>query len=183
MWAFEQAGVVPDVLLAGKGIASGYPVSLVAARRDLLDTPPFGNPGAGASTFASGNLACAAGCATLGLLEDGAILDNARRVGAVMADALADVRDRHPIVGDVRGQGLLLAIELVADRTTKQRVSPAVARDLLVALARRGVIVAGGAPVVRLTPPLVISEELARRGVALLDDALGEVAARAGMGR
>lgn len=181
MWAFEQAGVVPDILLAGKGLASGYPVSLIAGRRELLDTPPFGNPGAGASTFASGNLACAAGCATFGLLEDGAVVDNARQVGATMAAALRDVQARHPMVGDVRGQGLLLAIELVRDRTTRERVSPAVARDLLVALARRGVLVAGGAPVVRLTPPLVISEELALRGVDLLDDALAEVEADAGV--
>ena len=71
MWAFEESGVVPDVLIAGKGLASGYPISLIASRREVLDTPPFGRPGAGASTFASGNLACAAGAATLGLLEDG----------------------------------------------------------------------------------------------------------------
>jgi acetylornithine/succinyldiaminopimelate/putrescine aminotransferase len=61
MWAFEGSGVLPDVLLAGKGLASGYPVSVIASRRELLDRPPFGQPGAGASTFASGNLACAAG--------------------------------------------------------------------------------------------------------------------------
>lgn len=175
MWAFEHSGVVPDVLLAGKGLASGYPVSLIASSREILDTPPFGNPGAGASTFASGNLACAAGVATLAELADGSVVDNARRVGGAMLDALRDLADRHPIVGDVRGQGLLLAVELVRDRDTKEPVSPAVGRQLLTAMAHRGVLVAGGGPVVRLTPPLVISERLALRAVELLDDALSEV--------
>jgi 4-aminobutyrate aminotransferase-like enzyme len=181
MWAFEESGVMPDVLLAGKGLASGYPVSLIASRREVLDAPPFGQPGAGASTFASGNLACAAGAATLALLEDGTVLDNARRVGGVMLEALTEIQRRHPIIGDVRGRGMLIAIELVRDRTTKERIAPAVARRLLVALARRGVLVAGGGAIVRLTPPLVTTERMAMKGLALLDDALGEIEAAEGI--
>ena len=175
MWAFEQSGVVPDVLLAGKGLASGYPISLIASRREVLDALPFGMPGAGASTFASGNMACAAGAATLGLLEDGAVLDNARRVGASTLTALKEVQERHPIVGDVRGQGMLLAIELVQDRNTKEPIPRELARKLLVELARVGVLAAGGSHVVRITPPLVISERLALRGVGLLEEALAQV--------
>ena len=175
MWAFEHSGVLPDVLIAGKGLASGYPVSVIASRREVLDAMPFGRPGAGASTFASGNLACAAGAATLALLEDGKVLDNARRVGVAMLAALRGLQDRHPILGDVRGQGMLMALELVADRQTKEPVDPAVARELLVALARRGVLAAGGGHILRITPPLVIDEELALRGLDLLDGALSEV--------
>lgn len=176
MWAFEASGVVPDVLLIGKGIASGYPISLIASRRDVLDTPPFGSPGAGASTFASGNMACAAGRATLALLEDGATVENARRVGEVLLSGLLQLQERHRVIGDVRGLGLLLGVELVEDRTTKVRVAPVVARRLLLALARRGVLVAGAGPVLRLTPPLVLSEAQARLGLAALDEALTEVA-------
>ena len=177
MWAFEASGVVPDVLLVGKGLASGYPISLIASRREILDAGPFGRPGAGASTFASGNVACAAGAATLGLLADGTVLANGRRVGASMLDALRGLAGRHPIVGDVRGVGMLLAVELVADRSAKTPVGPEVVRRLVAGLARRGVLVAGGGPVLRLTPPLVIDEQLALAGVALLDDALAEVEA------
>ena len=177
MWAFEASGVVPDVLLAGKGLASGYPISLLASRREVLDAGAFGRPGAGASTFASGNLACAAGAATLGMLEDGSILANGRRVGASMLAALGQLATRHRIIGDVRGVGMLLALELVDDRTAKTPVAPATARHLLVALARRGVLVTGAGPVLRITPPLVITEDMALAGVALLDEALGEVEA------
>ncbi|MBW3641287.1 MAG: aspartate aminotransferase family protein [Actinobacteria bacterium] len=175
MWAFEQTGVVPDILLAGKGLASGYPVSLIASRREVLDAPPFGAPGAGASTFASGNLACAAGVATLELLEDGEVLEHGRRVGAQLLAGLQELQGRHEIIGDVRGRGMLLALELVRDRTTKERVSPGVARRLLLALARRGVLTAGAGPILRLTPPLVLTEAQAATGLAALDEALGEV--------
>ncbi len=179
MWAFEDSGVVPDVLIAGKGLASGFPISLIASRREILDAAPFGLPGAGASTFASGNLACAAGVATLAMLEDGAILANGRRVGAAMLAALRALAERHPIIGDVRGSGMLMALELVTDRTAKTPIAAPTARRLLLALAARGVLVAGAGPILRITPPLVISEEMALAGVALLDDALSEVEAAA----
>lgn len=175
MWAFERSGVIPDVLLAGKGLGSGYPVSLIASRREVLDAGAFGRPGAGASTFASGNLASAAGAASLGMLADGTVVDNAARVGAAMLSALQDLQDRHPLIGDVRGVGLLIGLELVADRTTKARPAPEVPRRLLAALARRGVLTAGAGPVLRITPPLVISERLALKAVELIDDALTEV--------
>jgi 4-aminobutyrate aminotransferase-like enzyme len=180
MWAFESCGVVPDVLLAGKGLACGYPISVIASRREVLDAGAFGRPGAGASTFASGNLACAAGAATLAMLADGAILANGRRVGATMLAALQDLADRHPLIGDVRGIGMLLALELVSDRTAKTPVSPAVARRLMTAMARRGVLVAGAGSILRITPPLVISETMALAGVAALDEALSEVEASPG---
>ena len=179
MWAFEQTGVVPDVLIAGKGLACGYPISVLASRREVLDSGPFALPGAGASTFASGNVACAAAAAALGMLEDGAIVANGRRVGAAMLSALSDVADRHPLVGDVRGVGMLMALELVTDRATKSPIPPATARRLVTALARRGVLVAGGGAVLRITPPLVIEEEMALAAVALLDEALSEVEASA----
>ena len=176
MWAFEASGVVPDVLVAGKGLACGYPLSLIASRREVLDAGAFGRPGAGASTFASGNMACAAGAAALGMLEDGTILANGRRVGASLLAALRALADRHPIIGDVRGVGMMLALDLVTDRAAKTPVPPATVRRLIEALARRGVLVAGAGPVLRITPPLVIGEEMALAGVALLDEALAEVA-------
>jgi 4-aminobutyrate aminotransferase-like enzyme len=182
LWAFEDTGVVPDVLLVGKGLAGGYPISLIASRREVLDALPFGRPGAGASTFASGNLACAAGAATLGMLADGAILANGKAVGAAMLAALQEVATRHPIVGDVRGAGMLLAVELVSDRTAKTPVPPTTVRRLLLALARRGVLVAGAGSVLRITPPLVIDEAMALAGVALLDDALADLDAAVAAG-
>lgn len=175
MWAFEQAGVVPDILVAGKGLASGYPISLIAARRDLLDAEPFGAPGGGSTTFASSNLAAAAGLATLELFADGKVLENAREVGAAMLAALNEMADRHPLIGNVRGQGMLMAVELVSDRQAKTPVAAGVGKALLLALARRGVLTVTASHILRIAPPLVIPMELAMRGVELLDEALTEV--------
>jgi 4-aminobutyrate aminotransferase-like enzyme len=163
-------------------VASGYPISLIASRREILDAGPFGQPGAGASTFASGNLACAAGQASLEMLADGRIVEQARRVGESMLAGLRDLQDRHPMIGDVRGVGMLMALELVTDRAAKTRISPATARRLLVALANRGVLTAGAAPIMRITPPLVMGEKMARRAIDLLDDALSEVERAEGLG-
>ena len=182
MWAFENSGVVPDVLIAGKGLACGYPVSLLASRRELLDQGAFGRPGAGASTFASGNMACAAAEAVLDLLADGTILANGRRVGAALLAALRRMAPAHPLVGDVRGVGMVLAMELVSDRAAKSPAPPPTVRRLVTALARRGVLVAGAGTVLRLTPPLVMTEEMALAGAALIDEALSEVEAAPGDG-
>ncbi len=182
MWAFEHSGVLPDVLVAGKGLGSGYPMSLLASRREVLDAGSFGQPGAGASTFASGNLACTAGAATLAMLADGAVLARARRTGELMLSALQELQARHPVIGDVRGAGLLLGVELVTDRETRARPPAAVPRALMAALARRGVLTASPGPVLRLSPPLVISEQLALRAMELLDDALAEVEREFGIG-
>jgi 4-aminobutyrate aminotransferase-like enzyme len=97
-----------------------------------------------------------------------------------MLQALEELKDRHPMIGDVRGRGLLLALELVADRQTKEKVAPPVVRRLLLALARRGVLVAGGGHILRITPPLVIDEAMALKGVELVDQALAEVEAEVG---
>lgn len=175
MWAFERAGVVPDVLLAGKGLGSGYPMSVLASRPEVLGSGASARPGAGASTFAGGNLASAAGAATLALLEDGSVVANAKKVGSLMLEGLRAIQERHPLVGDVRGVGLLIGVELVAERSSKRRPPPEVPRELLIAMARRGLLGSGAAPVLRVTPPLVISEGLARRALSLLDDALSEV--------
>ncbi len=98
-------------------------------------------------------------------------------MGAALLGALHQLAERHPLIGDVRGVGMLLALELVSDRASKTPITPATARRLLLALAARGVLVAGAGPILRITPPLVISERQALHGVALLDDALAEVEA------
>lgn len=177
MWAFEQSGVIPDILVAGKGLASGFPISLIASRPEVMAALPFGQPGGGATTFASSNLACAAGLATLELLKDGRTIQHARDLGNLLLEQLRLLQSEHPIIGDVRGSGMLIGVELVANRDTKQPVGPDVSRMLLQALAARGVLTVSGGPVLRITPPLVISEGLASRGVQILDGALSEVEA------
>ncbi|HUK19299.1 MAG TPA: acetyl ornithine aminotransferase family protein [Bryobacteraceae bacterium] len=152
MWAAEHFQMVPDILAVAKGIASGLPLGATVARADLMTWPP----GAHASTFGGNPVACAASLATIALLEEG-LIDNAARMGAYMMDRLRGWPARFPHVGDVRGLGLMIGVELVRDQATRERAPQL--RDRVVALAfERGLLVLGaGENTIRICPPLVIT--------------------------
>lgn len=171
MFACEHFDLRPDVVAVAKGIASGLPLGITAARADIMMWPP----GAHASTFGGNPVSCAAALATIGLLRD-SLVRNAERVGARMMDGLRALVDRHPLIGDVRGKGLMIGVELVRDRVTKERATTE--RDALVnAMFRRGVLILGaGRNAVRFAPPLVLTEDQADTAVRLFGESLSEVA-------
>jgi 4-aminobutyrate aminotransferase len=154
MWAADHFGVVPDILTVAKGIASGMPLGATVARADLMTWPP----GAHASTFGGNPVSCAAALVTIELLQE-ELVENARIMGAYMMERMSQWPARFPIVGDVRGLGLMLGIEIVRDQASKQK-APAW-RDRLATLAfERGLLVLGaGDNTLRLCPPLVITRD------------------------
>jgi TonB family protein len=153
MFAIEHANVLPDAIAAAKGIASGLPLGVAMARADAMDTWP---PGAHASTFGGNPVACAAAIATLKLLQD-SLMANAATVGLHMMAGLEALAGKHPLIGDVRGRGLMIGVELVRDRQTKERAGRE--RDAVVLAAfRRGLLLLGaGANSIRFAPPLVLT--------------------------
>jgi 4-aminobutyrate aminotransferase len=171
MFAIEHAGVMPDIVAIAKGIASGLPLGIAAARSDLMTWPP----GAHASTFGGNPLSCAAALTTIRLLEEG-LMANAARIGAHLMAGLRGLMEKHPLIGDVRGRGLMIGVELVRDRITKERASTE--RDAVVMAAfRRGLLVLGaGKNAIRFAPPLVLTREQADVAISLFDAALAEVA-------
>ncbi len=171
MWASEHFGVVPDIFNSAKGIASGLPLSATIARADIMTWPV----GAHASTFGGNPVAIAAALATIELLER-ELIANAARVGAYILDRLRDWPRRFPIVGDVRGLGLMIGIEMVKDQATKERAPEL--RDRLVTLAfERGLLVLGaGRNVIRLCPPLIVNRDQAEFAVDTLEECLKTVA-------
>jgi 4-aminobutyrate aminotransferase len=174
MFAAEHFDVKGDVVNIAKGIASGLPLGVTCARADVMAWPP----GAHASTFGGNPVSCAAANATITLLKD-SLIANAADVGAHLMDGLRALQQKHPIVGDVRGRGLMIGIELVRDRQTKERAVDE--RNALVqAMFRRGILVLGaGRNALRLAPPLVLSRAQADSVLQVLDEALTEVTARA----
>ncbi|HVL68363.1 MAG TPA: acetyl ornithine aminotransferase family protein [Vicinamibacterales bacterium] len=172
MFALEHFGIRADVVNSAKGIASGLPLGVTCARAEIMSWPP----GAHASTFGGNPVSCAAANATIRLLKDG-LMENAAAVGAHLMEGLRGLQERHPLIGDVRGLGLMIGIELVKDRATKVRAVDE--RNALVqAMFRRGVLVLGaGKNALRLAPPLVLSKDQADSVLAVLDEALTEVAA------
>jgi 4-aminobutyrate aminotransferase len=167
MFAIEHAGIRPDVIAAAKGIASGLPLGVAIARADLMTWPP----GAHASTFGGNPVSCAAALATLKLLRD-QLMANAAEVGAHLLAGLRSLMDRHRIIGDVRGRGLMIGIELVRDRTTKERATAE--RDAVVNGAfMRGLLILGaGKNAIRFSPPLVLTREQAETAIQIFDQAL-----------
>jgi 4-aminobutyrate aminotransferase len=170
MFAIEHDEVEPDVVAIAKGIASGLPLGVAAARADIMSWPP----GAHASTFGGNPVACAAASATIRLLRE-RLIANAAAVGAVFKAGLDELKARHPLIGDVRGKGLMLGVELVRDRHTKARATSE--RDRVIDAAfRRGLLILGAGPnSVRFSPPLVLTKNQAETVVRIFDAALTEV--------
>ena len=156
MFASEHFQAVPDILALAKGIASGMPLSATIARSELMQW----KPGSHASTFGGNPVSVAAALATLDLLEK-ELIENAARVGAHMKARLDEFPRRFPFVGDVRGLGLMIGIELVRDQTTKERAPDL--RDKLVQMCfERGVLLLGAGPnTIRICPPLILTRDQA----------------------
>jgi 4-aminobutyrate aminotransferase len=171
-WAVEHSGVAPDMIAVAKGIASGLPLGALITRAAIMDWVP----GSHASTFGGNPVAIAAALATIEIIEREA-LDNAHQVGEHILARLYDWPQRLPLVGDVRGRGLMIGIELVADKHTK---SPAAEqRDHIVELAfEKGVLFLGCGPgTLRLCPPLIVTKAQADVALDILEECILQVAA------
>lgn len=168
-WAVDHAGVEPDIICTAKGIASGMPLGAIIARASVMDW----TPGAHASTFGGNPVCIAASLATISLLER-EYMANAARMGEFIFARTADWRERHKIVGDIRGKGLMIGIEVVRDQETKEKAPDL--RNRIVQLAfQQGLLILGsGDTTLRLCPPLVISEEQAEFALQTLDACIAE---------
>jgi 4-aminobutyrate aminotransferase len=169
-FAIEHAGVEPDIVTIAKGVASGIPLGVATARAETMSWPP----GSHASTFGGNPVACAASLATLKLVRE-SLMQNAATVGAHLLEGARALMDKHPLVGDVRGRGLMVGIELVRDRQTKERATTE--RDALVKECfKRGLLVLGaGRNAIRLSPALVLTKQQANTALEILDRALTAV--------
>jgi 4-aminobutyrate aminotransferase len=172
MFAIEHSKVAPDIITIAKGIASGLPLGITTAPSTLMGRWP---PGAHASTFGGNPVSCAAAIATIRLLRE-SLVKNAEVVGSHLIEGARALMDKHPLIGDVRGRGLMVGIELVRDRNTKERATTE--RDGVVRECfRRGLLVLGaGRNAIRLSPPLVLTTQQADIALRILDEAL--IAAR-----
>lgn len=176
MWGCDHDGVVPDVMTIGKGMGSGFPVSGLISTDELTRAKPFANPSGSSSSYGGNPLGAAAGLASLEIILKEDLVANAERVGAIMLARLESLKEKYRFVGDVRGKGLMLGVELVKDRATKELLSPEVTRALFHECLRRGLVAMCYSPVIRINPPLVVTEQTALDGLAILDEAMAAVA-------
>ena len=166
-WAIEESGVEPDIVCIAKGIASGMPLGICMTRAEIMDWAP----GSHASTFGGNPVSIAAALATMKILEREGIR-NAATVGEFMLERLRGWKKSHPLVGDVRGRGLMIGIEIVKDKATREAAVEL--RNRIETLAfERGLIILGcGETSLRLSPPLIVSKEQATVALDILEEAL-----------
>jgi 4-aminobutyrate aminotransferase len=171
-WAIEHAGVQPDIVCIAKGIASGMPLGVTLCKAEIMDWVP----GSHASTFGGNPVSVAAALATLDVIEHEGLLRNATEVGNHMLMRLANWPKKYALVGDVRGRGLMIGVELVKDKKTKE-YAPAERDRIVQAAFERGVLFLGCGPsTIRIAPPLIVSKAEADTALDVLAESISVVA-------
>jgi 4-aminobutyrate aminotransferase/(S)-3-amino-2-methylpropionate transaminase len=171
-FAIEDEGVVPDLITSAKSLGGGLPISAVTGRSELMDAVHVGGLG---GTYGGNPVAAAAALAVLDLIERDGLLERSRALGARTMTALRDMQGRHDVIGDVRGRGMMTAIELVKDRATKDPLDGAAGNAIVKRCLEDGVVIIKAGTydnVIRLLPPLTIDESLLEEGLGVLDEAL-----------
>jgi 4-aminobutyrate aminotransferase len=172
LFASEHFGLEPDIVILAKGIASGMPISAVIARDEVMKW----NNGSHGSTFGGNPLSCQAALTTLRLLQGG-LIENAGRVGTRLIEKLRGLKDKHALLGDVRGMGLMIGLEIVANQATREPAPKQRERVVCGAYEKGLLTLPCGKSTIRLSPPLICSDSDADKAVSILDAVLGEVGA------
>jgi 4-aminobutyrate aminotransferase len=169
-FAIEHWNVEPDIICSSKALASGLPIGAMTASARVMDW----EAGSHASTFGGNPLSCAAALAVIETIREEKLLDNANKQGGYMLKRLSEFGEENPLVGDVRGKGLMIGVELVEDKESK-KPSPQKARDVMVRSWKRGIaIVTCGASTLRIAPPLTIQRELVDVALDIVEDVVNE---------
>jgi len=175
MWGVQHSGVEPDIVTVGKGMGCGFPVSGVLMGDEISRAEPFAKPSASSSSYGGNPLAAVAVSETLKAIKRESLVDNSREVGAFLLGKLTALKEKYPFIGDVRGRGLMIGIDMVRDQTTKQPLNRNVMELIFKESLKRGLLMMGYFPRIRINPPLVISREQAEVGATILDEVFAYV--------
>jgi 4-aminobutyrate aminotransferase / (S)-3-amino-2-methylpropionate transaminase / 5-aminovalerate transaminase len=171
----EHFGVVPDIMTVGKGFGAGFPVTGMISSDEIVKAEPWSKPSFSSSSYGGNPLAAAAVSASLAILVEEKLAESSARVGKLVLERLQGMMERHPLLGDVRGRGLLIGVDLVADRRTRQPLDKQRCERLYLECLRRGLLTMAYSPRLRINPPLVIDEPTAHEACDILDAALSAV--------
>ncbi|EIW17322.1 MULTISPECIES: 4-aminobutyrate--2-oxoglutarate transaminase [Pelosinus] len=171
MFAIENWGVEPDIMTTAKSIAAGMPLSAVTGKAEYMDAPDAGNIG---GTYGGNPLACAAGLETIKFIEDNNLCSRAAQIGSTAMKRLKELQERCTVVGDVRGIGAMIGIELVKDRQTKEPAKEITSKVVKYCLEQGVMLISAGifSNVIRLLIPLVVTDEQLDRGLTVLEQSI-----------
>jgi 4-aminobutyrate aminotransferase/(S)-3-amino-2-methylpropionate transaminase len=170
MWGFEHDNVVPDIMTVGKGMGGGFPLSGVISTEAYCNARPYSLPSGSSSSYGGNPLAAAAGLATLEIILKEKLVENSRTVGDLLLRKFKSFEDRFEFVGEARGRGLMIGIELVKNKTTRERVDKRVSDRIFHDCLKRGLLSMTYSNPIRIIPPLTISEESAMQAAAILEE-------------
>jgi 4-aminobutyrate aminotransferase-like enzyme len=174
-WGFEKYGAVPDIVVLGKPIGNGHPIGAVITTREIAES--FSNGMEYFSTFGGNNVSCAIGIEVLKVVQEEGLQAHAERVGQQMLNGLSELMKRHELIGDVRGSGMFLGVELVKDRETREPATEE-ADAVVNGLRDVGILLGTDGPfhnVIKVRPPMPFSERDGERLVSSLDEVLSKL--------
>jgi 4-aminobutyrate aminotransferase len=170
-FGIEHYDVVPDIVCMAKGVAAGMPLGVMASRADIQDW----KPGSHASTFGGNPVSCAAALAVLDVIESENLLENAQKQGRHIKGRLDEMKEDHPLIGDVRGKGLMVGVELVKDKATKEPAQKET-KEVMMECFRNGLaIVNCGVSVIRWMPPLIVTGDLVDSALEIFEKSLTKI--------
>lgn len=178
MFGCQHDDVVPDIITIGKGFGGGFPISGLMSRDEVIFSKPFANPSGSSSSYGGNPLASAAAYATVKTIVEDGLVENSAKVGAFMLHRVMKFKEKFPFVGDVRGKGLLIGMELAKHRETKEKLDTQYTKMIFLECLKRGLIVMGYNPDIRINPPLIITEEIAEEGIQIMEEVFTLVADR-----
>ena len=181
MFDFMHEDVVPDIVIFGKGMSGGYPVTGIVSTSEIMEKGPFAEPSASSSSFGAFPAACAALQSTIEIILDEKLCEKSEQLGGELLLMLEKMAREVPMVGAVRGRGLMLGLEIVEDKRTMRPASKAVLKQVFQKLLQNGILVMMGGNSVRLYPALTIEPAVARNAVSIMHDVLTQLSRELGI--
>jgi 4-aminobutyrate aminotransferase / (S)-3-amino-2-methylpropionate transaminase / 5-aminovalerate transaminase len=175
-WGSEHSGVEPDIITIGKQFGGGFPISAIVSKDEIVRSEPWSNPSGSSSSYGGNPLAAAAASACLRIIDEEELVENSRRVGEYFLKKMEGWSDRYPFVGDVRGAGLFIGMDLVRDKATKEPISNAVCHRIFQECLKRGLLTMAYTHRVRIQPAMTLDEATADSATAILAEVFDLVA-------
>lgn len=174
-WGVQHSGVDPDIITLGKQFGGGFPMSAILSRDEIVQAKPWSNPSGSSSSYGGNPLAAAASAAALRIIDEEGLVENSRRMGEHFLRLLKPFEDRYPFIGEVRGSGLFLAIEMVKDKTSKEPLSKVACAKIFNECLKRGLLTMSYASSFRIQPAMTIDEATIGNAVSILGEVFAVV--------
>jgi 4-aminobutyrate aminotransferase/(S)-3-amino-2-methylpropionate transaminase len=176
MFGCQHDNVVPDIITIGKGFGGGFPMTGLMSNEEIINSKPFANASGSSSSYGGNPMASAAAYITVKTIIEENLVENSESVGAFMLEKFKEMQQKYDFIGDVRGKGLMIGIELVKNKKTNEKLEKKYTEMIFKECLKRGLIIMGYNPDIRINPPLVITKEIAEEGIGIMEEVFNYVA-------